>query len=75
MAISPDLFKVEDLDLDRLNANLVELDETLKILDLQLQRDDLTETERVVYEARRESDRDMRTLTEKLIERKRASLS
>ena len=74
MALSPDLFRVEDLDLDRLYANLSEYDQTIRIVEGQLERDDLHEWERAQFAGRLQSETDMRKLTEQLIEKKRASL-
>jgi hypothetical protein len=70
MAIDPDLFPVENLDLDRLYANLIETESTIETAEAMLTQD-IPEEERSQWLARLASDKDMVVLLKELIKRKR----
>ena len=71
MPISADPFRVEDLDPDRLAANLVEIEETIRILDSLLADPNVGKQERAEYEVRRRREDETLTLTKELLRRRR----
>ena len=70
MAIDPELFPVENLDLDRLYANLVESESTVETCESMLTQE-LHPDERSQWAARLASEKDMVELLKELIKRKR----
>jgi len=73
MAINADIFPLEDLVLDRLYANLVESEDTVRLLETLVGpgRSDWTQEELNQYEARLAEEQDKVELLRELISRKR----